>query len=344
MRSTRRRPFGLLLASLTAMALMGCSTTEARPTTDQSSSGQVPDLSTPSNTPMAADESDETSGVNASTSWIPADFAPQFAAKAEQLGAQASLGLADLAGGPALAIGGFDTPYAYSTIKIPMVATLLRLQGEPSTNQMGQIAAALSASDNSATRALYDDIIAISGDEQAATSAIEGTLAITGDSATEVPTAAEIPDWPARQAVGVVSTYGQTLWSTEDQAAFVAELMQGCVVPAAQLETIRSAMANVVPGQQWGLGQVAGVRAFKGGWGQDANGVNFFVRQVAEVSPSEGGPYVIALAVALDQPSSVASGSVVAEAAVLQELGSWTVEQLGPAPASQPCEAAGEEQ
>jgi hypothetical protein len=248
-----------------------------------------------------------------------------------------------LAGDSVFEAGDVESPYAYSTIKIPIAATLLRFQPELSADQSAQVYAALTASDNAAARALYNDIVAILGSESAATSAIEETLALTGDSGTQVPTADEIPDWPTRQAFGVVSTYGQTHWSAVDQAGFVAELMRGCVVPPAQVDTIRSAMSNVVPGQQWGLGLVAGVSAFKGGWGQDASGVNFFVRQVAEVSPVEGGPFVMALAVALEQPSSVAGGSVAAEAEVLRQLGNWTVEQLGPAPANQPCDSTGEE-
>lgn len=291
--------------------------------------------------PMTATAAAEPSSP--SGGWIAADFTTAFETEATSLGADASIGISDLAGGPVVTAGEAGVSYAYSTIKVALAATLLRLIGdEPSDEQQAAVTMALTASDNAAARDIYDWIIELTGSEEAATGAIEATLATAGDSTTQVPTQNEIADWSERQAAGVLSTYGQTRWTTGDQARFVAQLLRGCLTTPTQTDQLRTAMSSVVPGQSWGLGQVAGVGPFKGGWGQDESGGGYYVRQVGEVTGAEGGPFVVAIAVHLDPPSPVAGGSVAAEASIIEQLGTWAVDQLGAAPVAQSCEPVNE--
>lgn len=321
-----RTNWAYAIAVALTIAVSGCSSSPA-------TSPSQPQRSMPqsSATQQLAAPSDERKfEADTELPWIPSDFESGFRAKARQLGASAAIGLADLQGGAPAQFGDPLTSYAYSTIKLPLATTVLRLTDDP--NVVPQVTAAISASDNAATRDLYNQIIALTGSEQAATSAIEESLAASGDTQSQVPTADEIANWPQRQAAGVASTYGQTLWEPSTQAYFVAQLLRGCLLSEADTNTIEGAMIAVVSHQRWGLGSVPGVDAFKGGWGQDEVGDSYFARQVGRVMTTPNAGFVMAVAVQLDQPSTIASGSIDAEAYVLQELAIWTVENLRPSP------------
>lgn len=273
----------------------------------------------------------------ASPDWIPAGFAEKFRRRAAKLRTSAALGLNDLAGGNGFEVAGDFPPYAYSTIKIAIVATVLRLEPRPSPDRLEQMSRAITVSDNAAAAALYNDIVAVRGGADAANSEIERTLQLGGDTTTQVPAAHEIRHWAQRQDKGALSTYGQTLWGPADQAHFVAQLLSGCVLDRRSTSRIKDLMTSVVAEQSWGLGELDSVAAFKGGWGIDEAGSHWFVRQVAEVQPGPRPGYVMALAVRLDDASPTAD-SPTPEQHALTALGAWVDSKLGPAPTASRCD------
>lgn len=300
--------------------------------------GSVPNASSvPSGSPIPKSQHSATEPSTDNSGWIPSDFGRRLRKKTRELHATVAVGLSDLAGGDPRQFGSGPIPYAYSTIKVPIVATALRLDSSPTESQLADMDAAITKSDNAAARSVYNQIVEMVGTEDAATAAIEDTLALGGDSDTSVPTAAEIPNWHARQAVGVVSTYGQTLWSVSDQAQFMARLYSGCVLPKESTRKLRVWLSHISVGQRWGLGQLPSTSAFKGGWGQDEVGHNYYVRQVALMTPTAGGPYVMSVSLRLKDASRLGSGSIVRESDAIEELGRWVTQELGPAPEQGAC-------
>lgn len=284
---------------------------------------------------------DSTGAPIEASRWINPKLSDGVNRLADNLDASLAIAVSDLAGGRAEQFGQDAKPYAYSTIKIPMVATLFRLGGGPDDDS--NMAAALQHSDNGAARAVYDRIIQLTGGERQAVNAINETLRMGGDTETKVPIAADLANWRQRQAIGVVSTYGQTRWRPNEQATFVAQLLNGCVLRPGPTKRLATWMSQVEPGQSWGLGSLSNVSAFKGGWGQDQNGGDYYVRQVALVEPSSGGPYVMAVTVRLHDPSPLAGGSIDRESAAIQSVGKWVAANVGPAPERAACASSGAE-
>lgn len=332
------------LTSLAACALLVVGTASC------ASTGAPPEQSMPARQgQVAASQSTQPTATPVplssaeSVDWIPSDLGQKFQRKAQQLKAQADLGLVDMAGGtPFSSIGGAPT-FAYSTIKLGIVATFLRLNPDPTQADEQRIRLAITQSDNKAAAELYNHIKDKTGSERKATQAIEATLAKGGDRSTRVLVEEDIPNWKDRQEAGVQSAYGQSLWSVGNQAVFVASLLRGCVLDDKDTDYLSGLMTGISPSQDWGLGEVAGVEAFKGGWGVDAGiggkqASGWYVRQVGQFDPARGGPYVMAIAVHLDSPTGMSQQvSDTAEARTIETLGDWVVKQLGEAPPEVPC-------
>ena len=198
----------------------------------------------------------------------------------ERAPGRVGIAVAGLGGSEPVSIGDAQTGRAWSTIKVPILVTLLDRVGgdsELSAGEQTQAEAALASSDNEAAQALFDRLAALEGGLVPASRAIDETLRRAGDTETRVNTE------PSPEGY---STFGQTMWSAPASALFYRALAAGCLLPAGDTEYVLSLMERVVPDQRWGLGQAdapeGSTVAFKGGWGPEPDG-GYLVRQSGSV-------------------------------------------------------------
>ncbi|WP_052070977.1 hypothetical protein [Rhodococcoides fascians] len=222
-----------------------------------------------------------------------ADLAEEFGVLESAAGGPIGLALVPVGGGPPTVLGTWTSGVAWSTVKVPMAVAALRSGGDA---VLADAAAAIERSDNAAADALWGSL----GDSAAAGAAVESVLRQGGDSATTIQREQIRPEF---------SAFGQTEWSTQDQATFAAGL--SCIPDAGPVVEM---MNNVVPEQQWGLGQLSDA-AFKGGWGPRVDG-GYVVRQVGIVTTVAGR---VGVAIAA-QPDS---GSFTDGTAMLDAVGDW---------------------
>lgn len=159
-----------------------------------------------------------------------------------------------LSGGDASAASAEAQPsVAWSTIKVPIA--IAALNADPTLAPVAE--AAITVSDNGAAETLW---LSISPADA------ESVLAAAG---TPIPVNAVVtrPGFTA---------FGQTVWSTREQATFAAGLP--CVAGSAP---VLEMMSRISPDQAYGFGQLPGAQ-FKGGWGPDEAG-GYTVRQFALV-------------------------------------------------------------
>ncbi len=148
-----------------------------------------------------------------------------------------------------------------------------------SASEQSNLSAAITASDNNAAEALWSSL----GGGQQAAQAADAQLRDAGDTRTQVQ--------PSRLLTGY-TPFGQTYWSLIDQVRFTAGM--ACTEAGAQ---VLGLMAQVVSGQRWGLGSLAGAQ-IKGGWGpgiHPGQGDGWMERQMGVVSIA-GQPVAVALA------------------------------------------------
>lgn len=286
-------------------------------------------------------------------SWIPPDLGARFQQQARKLGARADLGLVDMAGGVPFASTSTVPPLAYSTIKVAIVATYLRLDPTPSPRDSALIQKAITQSHNAATEDLFEAIGRLSGGrsdspaalQERAAAEVERTLEMAGDNETDVLLPKEVKNVEERTRIaGYLSGYGQSRWEVDDQVNFIANLLRGCVLNQENTRKVTELMKSIDSSGRWGLSKVEDAGPLKGGWGLEADEVRgtppgWYVRQVVQITPTKGkgGPYVMAIAVHLDNSSDYGSGKHDREDTALQSLGTWVSQQLGPAPQEIPC-------
>ncbi|MDX6625249.1 MAG: hypothetical protein QOE56_238 [Solirubrobacterales bacterium] len=212
-------------------------------------------------------------------------------------------------------LGRLEVGHAWSSFKVPIVVSvMLEEHGSLTSEQESMAASAITASDNAAAASLFNDLEATT--HGAASQAIESVLSQVPGGATQVATAPPPP--------GAVSSWGQTEWTLSASSAFYGALACGQYGPA---DNVVALMEQVVPEQQWGLGQAnfpAGTRvAYKAGWGPDG---------------SESGPYLVRQAGILRAPSGTgavvtiaaqdSSGSFEAGVADLNRVADWVAENV----------------
>lgn len=297
--SVRRCAGSIGAASLSLTILVsGCTIATGDDTATRTSSvsestpAQPPNAAVPpSNTPTSE------SGVWSSAAPVEplpvADLAAEFGVLESAAGGPIGLALVPVGGGPATVLGTWTSGVAWSTAKVPLAVAALRHGGEA---MLADATAAIESSDNAAADALWVSL----GDSAAAGAAVESVLRQGGDPATTIQRERIRPDF---------SAFGQTEWSTHDQATFAAGL--SCIPDAAPVVEM---MNNVVSDQQWGLGQLSDA-AFKGGWGPGVDG-GYAVRQVGIVTTVAGR---VGVAIAA-QPDS---GSFADGTAMLDAVGGW---------------------
>jgi hypothetical protein len=205
--------------------------------------------------------------------------------------------------------GALQSGHAWSSFKVPISVTVMNQQGGSlSSSQESLVASAITASDNSAAAALFSELEEMTGGS--ASQAVEQTLADAG-APTAVATAPPPP--------GAVSSWGQTDWPLASSTRFYNAL--ACGAYGAGSATIIGDMENVIPEQQWGLGQAnfpTGTSvAFKAGWGPDGSESGpYLVRQAGIIRSSQGGAVVTIAA----QDSS---GSFEAGVSDLDRVADW---------------------
>lgn len=193
---------------------------------------------------------------------------------------------------------GDDTGYpAWSTIKVPIVIAALRQ--DPAWYPVA--AAAIQHSDNAAAESLWAALPPGAADDVLA----------AGDSPVAVNTEVVVPEF---------SVFGQTAWSTTQQARFAANLP--CIAGSQRVLVM---MGQVAPAQAYGLGRLPGAR-FKGGWGPDPGGV-YLIRQLGRVS-GPTGEVAVALMV------KPASGTYADAQAMADDIAEGLAHQLDELPAA----------
>jgi hypothetical protein len=240
-----------------------------------------------------------------------------FEALAASLSAQVGLAVVPLAGGTVHEFGDLREGHAWSSIKVPILTTVMREQGEAlDPEEESWATSALTASDNEAAAALFGRLEEAHGGLGGASQAVESELRMAGDSTTAVATAPPPP--------GAVSTYGQTEWSLLGSVRFYGSLADGCLLGPGGTEYVGGLMESVIPEQRWGLGEAGFPSGWsvgmKGGWGPEANGA-YLVRQSGFVREGDRGLAVAMMAI--DD-----SGTYTAGAADLTRVAQWLAGEL----------------
>jgi hypothetical protein len=248
--------------------------------------------------------------------------AATFAALAKSLPGQ--VGIAYTAPGSSTAIrtlGDLHGGSAWSTIKVVLAARTIEDAGGPrhlSSTQRSEISAALRESDNAAAMAIWDRLVSRYGSPGGAARSVTQVLRQAGDPSTKV------------SSVGRdgFSPFGQTDWSLQDQARFMASLAGGCLADRTTTSYLLREMSRVATDQRWGLGSAGAPAKFKGGWGPETDG-EYLVRQMGVVAATSGRLVLTIATVPTD--GQLASGE-----AILTRLASWAKADLRP-PAAGGC-------
>ena len=255
---------------------------------------------------------------------VPAGARASFDALAATLPGRVGMAVAPLGEGPVTLLGQLQAGHAWSTMKVPVLATLMaddeRTGQALSAAERQDAQLGLEQSDNAAAEALFGELEAGHGGLVGASQAVQATLARAGDTATVVNTA------PNDQGF---TTWGQSIWSNSGEVAFYRALAEGCLLSRSDTGYVLGLMENVISAQRWGAG-AAGyppglALAFKAGWGPEATG-GYLVRQSAIVGSGNRG-YVMSL---LALP---ASGSFTDGVSLIDALARWARGHLVLAPA-----------
>jgi len=211
-------------------------------------------------------------------------------------------------------LGPLQVGHAWSSFKVPISVTVMEEQeGSLNSRQASLVASAITASDNEAAAALFSELEGITGGH--ASAAIEKILSDSG-APTEVATAPPPP--------GAVSSWGQTEWELSASTRFYNAL--ACGAYGGDTEVILSDMENVIPEQQWGLGQSSfppGTSvAIKAGWGPDGSESGPYLVRQAGIIRSESGGAVVTIA------AQDSSGSFEAGVSDLDRVADWVAENV----------------
>lgn len=184
-----------------------------------------------------------------------ASFQSAVDAVVARYGGSAAIAYSD---GASVTVVGDDRPReSWSTIKVPL--SIAALRANPANYERAR--AAVTYSDNNATTAMWNSLPAGTVDQ----------VIKEGGSRTAVPT----NGW-----------WGNTLWSTSEQAKFIANMP--CIAGS---QPVDSLMGQVIDEQRWGIGSIPGAH-FKSGWAPH-NG-RWHIRQMGRI-PVAGGEAAVAV-------------------------------------------------
>ena len=259
------------------------------------SAGTQPDRPT-SSAPAPGDTNGARPGMRASFSRLEAGLPGRVVVSVREVG-----------GASGQTFGADEPAHAWSTSKVPVLVALLAARhGGLTQAEQGWARAAITASDNQSILALFSDLEGIRGGLARASEAVQELFRRSGDDQTIVATAPPPP--------GAVTAFGQTEWSAQASARFLAALAGGCLIPSAQRDYVLGLMQQVVPSESWGLGSAGFAHvAFKGGWGPEPGG--YLVRQLGLVQTATGRAIAAAIVVRPADGSFSSGTSMVTRAA-----------------------------
>jgi hypothetical protein len=249
------------------------------------------------------------------------DAAADFAALRASSGGRLGIAVAPLGRGPLQVLGDLASGHAWSTMKVPVLVTLLGErggQGGLSTQESTWARSALTESNNQAATGLFSALERVYNGLVGASEAVQQILRRAGDDTTEVNTS------PNRSGF---TTFGQTLWSADAATRFYRALARGCLLSPADTAYVLALMSEVAPDQRWGMGEAnldGAALSFKGGWGPE-NGGAYLVRQTAVVGSRNRG-YTVSI---LAQPTS-SDGSYAQGARLVSRAADWVARHVNP--------------
>ncbi|WP_297006725.1 hypothetical protein [uncultured Corynebacterium sp.] len=180
---------------------------------------------------------------------VVADISDRFDAK---------VGVSLRAGGGVVHAGESGDLHAWSSVKVPVAFAAVQHQldaaatGAPAVDLTGDLALALTRSDNDAALRLWETL----GTDEESSVAVDGVFRQAGD-----PTDAEAD----RDREGYEG-FGDIHWTLDNQVIFANRM--SCLPGA---EQVLDPMGHVIDEHRQGLGLLPGSR-FKGGWGNEADG------------------------------------------------------------------------
>lgn len=207
--------------------------------------------------------------------------AATFAALEGELSARIGAAVAPLGSAPPLQFGSLESGHAWSSFKVPIVVAVME-QEALSQEAQEQARSAVTASDNAAAAALFSRL----GGTPTASAALETVLSDSG-----YPTMVATAQPPS----GAVSTWGQTNWPLSSATGFYRALACGQLLSPQGTAFVLGLMEEVIPEQQWGLGEagILGQVAFKAGWGPDGSASGpYLVRQSGILRSGSSGAVV----------------------------------------------------
>lgn len=246
--------------------------------------------------------------------------AQSWQALSETMPARVGLAVVPLGPGSMRNFGPLQLGHAWSSIKAPIVVTLMRERdGErlsPEESEWARLA--LTASDNAAAASLFGRIEEAHGGVPGASLAVQDVLRESADTSTTVATEPPPP--------GAVSSYGQTEWSLPASVEFFRALGRGCLVNSVDTEYLLGLMEEVIPEQRWGLGEAGFPPSWrvsmKGGWGPEESAAGpYLVRQSGVLRDSDSG-------VAVAMMAEADSGSFAAGVEAMNQIATWLRENL----------------
>jgi beta-lactamase class A len=237
-------------------------------------------------------------GADAATSLLSAADVRRFERLQRTLGGSVGVAIAPLGDGPLKSLGKLRRGAAWSTMKVPVVVTLIRdrdgLDGL-SSQERAWARAALTRSDNDAAKSLFAALERARGGLAGASDELESTLRAAGDKRTQINT---------KPNPNGFTTFGQTSWTAGESARFYRQLARGCLMERDANKYVLGLMRQVVADQRWGMGRArlnGAPVALKGGWGPGPGGA-YLVRQSAVVGSGHRG-YVISILARADDGS-----------------------------------------
>ncbi len=250
---------------------------------------------------------------------VPASARSSFDALAATLGGEVGLAVAPFGEGPVQTLGALQDGHAWSTMKVPVLTTLLgdyEQSGQTlSSREQTDATLALEQSDNAAAEELFSQLEQLHGGLVPASEAVQQTLVDAGDLSTRINTA------PNNEGF---TTWGQSLWSPTGEVRFYRALARQCLLDLHDTGYVLGLMRDVIPAQRWGAGEAGYPSAlplgFKGGWGPDPEG-GYLVRQTAIVGSGDTG-YVLSM-IALPSGGAFAEG-----VSMITAIASWARQHL----------------
>lgn len=253
---------------------------------------------------------------------LSANIGVSYSQLTSAFGGSLGISVAPLGRGPIQLLGSLTSGHAWSTMKVPVLVTLLSERGgQPglSSQEATWARLALTQSNNQAAIGLFSALEQSHHGLFGASAAVQQTLRHAGDNATEVNTAPNTAGF---------TTFGQTLWSADASTRFYRALARGCLLSMTDTEYVLGLMSEVTGDQRWGMGQadLGGVPlSFKGGWGPE-NGGPYIVRQTVIVGSGNHG-YVASI---LAQSTSAGSSSFQQATGIATQATRWIAEHLSP--------------